>query len=394
MIKIIAFLLINIFTMGNSMAADGLEYVFIEKPNQKIHIVKIDLHQYDVALVSAHNRVFGREKAGDIAERENAEVAINAGFFQIGQNEDGRPTGTLIINGEIFGLRTTNHAVFAVRNKIPSIEMWHPKIELEIAQNKFIPSKYNKFVNNKSVILYSDKWGHSTLTAFNTRNEITISKDKKVSNLANHGNNVIPSEGYVLSLPKSQDISFIKIDDFVQFNEEDNHSIFDKSTSAIMGIPFLIMDGIVNEKLSDSEKHARTAIGVDKDRKIIVTVVECIYTKSPSSLTLRETQDILQKKNISLNNLQAADVKKILLKELSNTNEAEGMGLKELAHLMLEQGCISAINLDGGGSSTLYINGKYVNEQVGDKDEAHGLSEVRPLSDAIIFKKNLKTKNK
>lgn len=54
---------------------------------------------------------------------------------------------------------------------------------------------------------------------------------------------------------------------------------------------------------------------------------------------------------------------------------------------MLEQGCISAINLDGGGSSSLYINGKYINNQVGDQDEASGVAVVRPVSDAIIFKK-------
>lgn len=63
------------------------------------------------------------------------------------------------------------------------------------------------------------------------------------------------------------------------------------------------------------------------------------------------------------------------------------MSLKELANLMLEQGCISAINLDGGGSSTLYINGKYVNQQIGDEDEANGLTTVRPVCDAIIFKR-------
>lgn len=54
---------------------------------------------------------------------------------------------------------------------------------------------------------------------------------------------------------------------------------------------------------------------------------------------------------------------------------------------MLEQGCISAINLDGGGSSSLYIQGKYINNQIGDKDEASGLAVVRPVSDAIVFKK-------
>ena len=102
---------------------------------------------------------------------------------------------------------------------------------------------------------------------------------------------------------------------------------------------------------------------------------------------MRETQDIFKKKNIAINELNVNDIKKVLLNELSSTNNAEGISLKELANLMLEQNCISAINLDGGGSSTLYINGKYINQQIGDKDEGNGLKIVRPVADAIIFKK-------
>ena len=54
---------------------------------------------------------------------------------------------------------------------------------------------------------------------------------------------------------------------------------------------------------------------------------------------------------------------------------------------MLKQNCVSAINLDGGGSSTLYINGKYINQTIGDDDEASGQKVVRPVSDAIIFRR-------
>lgn len=387
MIKIITFLFINMLAINYTLGATGYEYSFIEKPNQKIHIVKIDLKQYYISLVSSHNSVFGREKIGDIAERENAEIAINAGFFQIGSNEDGYPTGTLIINGQIFGLRSTKHAVFTIKNNKPAVEVWHPKVEIKLGKAKFIPAAYNKFTNNSSRILYSNKWGTATLSPFKNRNEIIISKQKKVIDIAPHGNNLIPSDGYVLSLPKKYDISLVKIGDSVEFKEENNYPLFDKSTSAIMGIPFLIMEGIVNEKLSDSAKHARTAIGVTENGNIIIAVVECIYTKTPGSLTLKEIQDILLKKKLSFNELKIDEAKNILLKELSHNNNAEGITLKELANFMLEQGCTSAINLDGGGSSSLYINGKYINNQVGDQDEASGVAVVRPVSDAIIFKK-------
>jgi exopolysaccharide biosynthesis protein len=43
------------------------------------------------------------------------------------------------------------------------------------------------------------------------------------------------------------------------------------------------------------------------------------------------------------------------------TEESTGLSLLELADLFTKQGCIEAYNLDGGGSSTMYFNGKVVN---------------------------------
>ncbi|WP_395476444.1 phosphodiester glycosidase family protein [Rickettsia endosymbiont of Pantilius tunicatus] len=52
---------------------------------------------------------------------------------------------------------------------------------------------------------------------------------------------------------------------------------------------------------------------------------------------------------------------------------------------MISLGCESAINLDGGGSSTLFMNGKVVNKVTGDEDEGLGEHIQRPVSDAIII---------
>lgn len=41
--------------------------------------------------------------------------------------------------------------------------------------------------------------------------------------------------------------------------------------------------------------------------------------------------------------------------------ESAGYTFYELANVMLDYGCIEAYNLDGGGSSTLYFNGKVIN---------------------------------
>ena len=54
-----------------------------------------------------------------------------------------------------------------------------------------------------------------------------------------------------------------------------------------------------------------------------------------------------------------------------------GMSLDELARLTIELGAIDAINLDGGGSSTMVIHGDIVNHP-------SDLTGERPVSDAIL----------
>ena len=43
------------------------------------------------------------------------------------------------------------------------------------------------------------------------------------------------------------------------------------------------------------------------------------------------------------------------------TSASEGLSLAELAEFMLDAGAVTAYNLDGGGSSTMYFNGQVVN---------------------------------
>ena len=43
------------------------------------------------------------------------------------------------------------------------------------------------------------------------------------------------------------------------------------------------------------------------------------------------------------------------------TSESAGLSLYELAEFMQQLGCVTAYNLDGGGSSTMYFNGNVIN---------------------------------
>ncbi|MFI0434230.1 MAG: phosphodiester glycosidase family protein [Parachlamydiaceae bacterium] len=60
-----------------------------------------------------------------------------------------------------------------------------------------------------------------------------------------------------------------------------------------------------------------------------------------------------------------------------------GMTMKELAELMVELGCVEALNLDGGGSSTMVIDGVVINQPCGKIQECG--KQVEAVSDAILI---------
>ena len=63
------------------------------------------------------------------------------------------------------------------------------------------------------------------------------------------------------------------------------------------------------------------------------------------------------------------------------TSESEGFTLKELSNILIDRGCITAYNLDGGGSSTMVFNGKVIN-----KPTTNGKSiKEREVSDIVYI---------
>lgn len=99
-----------------------------------------------------------------------------------------------------------------------------------------------------------------------------------------------------------------------------------KMQTAVGGGPVLLQNGEIkitnNEEIkfagkAINDRHPRTAMGYTRDNKLIILVVEG-----------------------------------------RNTGKAEGATLTQLAQALKELGCWEALNLDGGGSSCMLVNGK------------------------------------
>jgi hypothetical protein len=288
---------------------DAIDYHYenIKKDNHHIHIVTLNLKEYDCHLVKAHDQVFGRESIESIALRSNAQIAINGGFFEIGLHHDGKPSGTLIIDGKILGLKSKKHHCLIKKNNQLSIKSCTNNIKMRFKDQQFPIHKVNQFAGTNDIILYTSLWGISTLTNHQNRNELILDKNKKFIDFQKHGNNKIPKNGFVISLPNTHPLCKQNINapisiDFSQTLLKDNDSI-----SALMGIPQLIdnnkiMPAISTKKTSFyTEPHARSAIGLKPNGDIVLIVAEHIYSKSLPDITLGDVQSLLKTHDEKIN---------------------------------------------------------------------------------------------
>lgn len=265
--------IIIVNTLTSTAYSSSYRYEQQKIHNQVIHIVMLDPSEYQIQLVRANNG-YGRESVPAIAKRTGADIAINGGFFDmsLNPNQDGLPSGTLIIKGHIY----------QKKNQVQSL--------LVIKDNKLVIMRSNPA--------------------------------KQIS----------------------------------------------KNVSMVSGIPLLIEHGKIpttlSKKVGDfyNMPHARTALGVKADGSVVIVVAEYHYQVDLTNIVLGNAEETASKQN------------------------KQGLTILNLARLMKTLGCQYAINLDGGGSSTLYMNGKVVNQTIGDIDEDNGLHAVRAVSDAIIFK--------
>lgn len=391
-----------LFLPLSSAQAKGRTYECRKSGDHVIHVITLQPKDYSVAYIKAHNQVFGRETLEAIAKRTGADIAINAGFFEIGESQDGMPSGTLIINKQILGLKLQKHDCLVFDQEGFKIQNVSPNLKIIIGKNTITPKAVNKLSNNQDIVLYSHMWGQRSLTPLKERQEIAINANNKVVEYSKQGNIAIPQEGFVVSLPINYPMDTVFRGDDVKILLDPFDLSKEGKKSVVMGIPMLIQDGEINPNLLNRNDnfyktpHARTAFGIRSDGSIVIVVAEHVYKKPLKEVTLDEVKSVItnNKANIlvkykkaSLNDLTMTEMKEIVAKEYETKESAVGLTISELATLMKGLNCTSAINLDGGGSSSLYLDGHVINRTVGDKDESMGREVIRPISDAIVFKK-------
>jgi exopolysaccharide biosynthesis protein len=331
-----------------------------------IHLLKIDLHSADLKVVHAMDEAIGLETVSSMAARYGALAAINAGFFATTGTYRGDDVSVLKIDGKWLSEPANNRAAvgFIKRNNQTEIIFGHLTFKGSVETAKGGSHKIDGINRPRAVnelIVYTPEFHKTTLTNPNGI-EIIIKQGRVTQIRDQEGSTRIPENGSVISATGSaRDWLLKNVTAGQRLNvklemiplEKESAASWHQALNIVSGVPQLIREGHIEitselEKSSIkfvTDRHPRTAIARLNDGKLLLLAVD---GRQPGYST--------------------------------------GMSLTALAELLLEFGATDAINLDGGGSTTIFLNGKVVNKP----SDASG---ERPVSDAIlIFEKIVNSK--
>ncbi|MFN2391204.1 MAG: phosphodiester glycosidase family protein, partial [Pyrinomonadaceae bacterium] len=310
-------------------------------------LLRLDLTKVRLDVVHALDAAIGIETTSSIATRHGGIAAINVGFFKMTGLHQGDATSVLKIDGKLLSESYSERVALGILNKSNLTEIVIGRLNMNVEarfknQTRKV-SGINRERRDDELILFTPEFHRTTLTDSNGL-EILVRKEKIVEIRDAKGSSLIPSDGFVLSASGKQRLQLldtVKVGMKVNFNGkletgnsadlkyEKQQNLFSESEDIVDGVPFLIENGKIEitwerEKIGKefaTTRHPRTAVARLKDGKILMATVD---GRQP---------------NISV-----------------------GMNLQELAEMLLELGAVEAMNLDGGGSTTMFLNGKVVNQ--------------------------------
>ena len=346
---------------------------------QVIHILEVNPTHIRIEVNHAFESGMEREPVNAIAQRVGAVAAINGSNYRRGGTFNGNSVNILKINSTLITDPAIYRAALYWSPGIPArIEQLHTSAQLKIGAYNVPIDRINQPRAAHEAVLYTDAFHPTTLTD-TLGAEITIADGHVVSVTPDKGNSPIVPTGLVLSIGPlhALDVNTLSVGMRAQLHYHSapltsgNHAKHSLPTFIVGGSGLLIKDGQIITDFNDdlllgnpithtpdevvadfhdntqrknliNQRHPRTAVGLRADGTWVVVVVD---GRAPKI--------------------------------------SEGMTFAELAQLMADLGCVDAINMGGGGCSTMYLDGQIVNTPCGNGTEPSGTP--RPVAEAITF---------
>ena len=300
---------------------------YINQKPIKINIVELNTNvnpNLKIKPQIAGNTLNTKTTVRTIANKENAIIAINGGFFK---PQTGTPLGALMINGKVLTGAIYNRVGIAIFEDENNTSFKMDNINFDI---KAQSTNYNIKIDNINqprmlqsyMLLYTSEWGK--MSPWAPKNGYNLLIDEQGRGVKISANPIeIKKDQFVLSGNK-EILSKLARDGKIEIKVNVQENL--KGAKHIIAAgPYLIknskvfVDAKEQKLLSIAGKNPRSAIGFKKDGTFIIVAVDG-----------REQSSV-------------------------------GFTLYELASFMKSLGCEYAMNLDGGSSSAIYVKGKIAN---------------------------------
>jgi exopolysaccharide biosynthesis protein len=285
-------------------------------------------------------------------------AAINGDYFELPEyHYPGTLQGLCITQGEMAA--GPARAVFWIdaenKGRVGTINGKFQVIWPDATTSKFglncATTDFESRVRVMPLVLYTAKFGATTQTG--EGRELVLEPmgadalplkpagrfQARVAAVNHGGNSAIPRDGLVLSVAKKGEETTPKVvvGDTLTISVECTPEMAGVKT-AVSAAPVLVAGGKIPETVTHGERAPRTAIGVRADGRVVCVVVD---GRQP--------------------------------------RWSIGMTMLELANWMQMIGCTEAMNLDGGGSTTFWYEGKVLNSPSDGK--------LRPVGNALVLMK-------
>ena len=332
--------------------SEGLEYTSLEFANSTCHIIEIDPALYEIRPAKALDNGIGRESVLSINERLGAAASVNGGFFTIGGTFDGKACGALKIH-DWYALPFKPRGCIGWSNgDAPKMDRLLVQIKAKCGSDEFAIERLNDPRKEREMVLFTPCFHRTTLT--NPDGEEIVVVDGVIRSIVKGGSSKIPENGQVLSIQRSHPLfnrfqEGMSLEFSIRADPQLGDDDWEHFDYIVGGTPLLIHQ---RSRIFDFEdertratflthKHARTAVGILPNGHWLLVVVD-------------------------------------------KTGPFDGMTMAEMAEFMARLGSVDALNLDGGGSSTMVCEGVVKNSPHGDEDEGNGQAMVRRVSDALV----------
>lgn len=353
--------------------SDGVEYAQLTRQIRSndtiapllcvVNLLRIDGTKAALQLVHSMDAAIGVETTSSLAKRYNALAATNAGFFRIGSIFAGDAAGVLQINGKLLSEPHKERVACGIINRDDKSDIifghlkWKGEAQigtLRFGSNPSYPlAGVNRQREANEMILFTPEFHRTTLTTTDGI-EIVVQNGLVTSLHDSIGSTLIPHDGFVLSCSgaaREWVLANVRVGMKAATTTEieplksEGAGGFRAAEDIVGGVSQLLDGGKIAltwQREGAAEdfalgRHPRTAIAKLRDGRILLATVDG-----------------------------------------RQVGVSAGMTLEELAQMFMEYGATDAVNLDGGGSTTMVVGGKIVNKP----SDAAG---ERTVSDALLI---------